>query len=151
MAWENDPKKIVAKLLESRKLLSELLESIPDDRWFETVIGNEWSVSDMVIHLVGWDEYLVAQAREWINGNEPIDNGLSDDEYNREYIKTHKVNNKRETISKFVKSTKEMFNFLNGLSEKEVKYAIENDSLVDLDMYEHDMEHYNSIKDVFRE
>lgn len=146
MVWEKDPKKIVQKLQKSRTLLYELFETIPEDNWFEIIIGGEWSVSDMVVHLIGWDEYLIKQAKDWLKGIDPTDPNLSDDDYNREYIKSHPVKSKKEGITKFKNSTTEMFQFLNELSEDEIKYAIENESLVDLDMFEHDMEHYNSIK-----
>jgi hypothetical protein len=148
MEWEKDPKKIVLKLQKSRSLLKELFETIPEDRWFAIVAGGEWTVSDTVIHLIGWDEYLVNQAKEWLQGIDPTDPNLSEDQYNREYIKSHPVKSKNEGIAKFEESTTELFRFLNELSEDEIKYALENESLVDLDLYEHDMEHYNSIKKV---
>lgn len=149
MKYEVDPKKITVKLKKSRSLLLKAFYSVPEDKWFDKVFDSKWSVDETLIHIVGWDELLLEQAKVWVSGSTPKEIDISDDEYNIEYLRTHEVESKKESINLFTKSTKSVLDFLNNLSPELVKYAIENESLVDLDLYSHDMEHYEETRKLF--
>ncbi len=146
MKLEKSPKIIYEKLEKSRKLLIDLLEGFPEEDWFKEFSG-KWSINDIVTHLIGWDELLLSQAKDWLIDKEPDNYKIIDEnEYNRKYIAEHTFGRKIDTLEKFIISTENLLKFLKSLSPEQVRFALKNDSLVDLDLYNHDMEHYEQIK-----
>lgn len=147
MKYEGEPQKMIEKLKKSRKLLLEVFMQCPEKIWFkENKIGN-WSVNDILLHIVGWDELLLKQAKQWLSGKEPKEyNTLVEDNYNQKYINDNKIKTKSEALLKLRNSTDILFEFLKSLKPKQIEYAIKNESLVDLDLYSHDMEHYEQLR-----
>lgn len=151
MKFDKDPEKIIRKLELSRGLLFSIFNKFPETKWFEKNILGEWSINDIVIHLIGWDELLLSQAKEWLLGKEPDSyNTIDENEHNKNYIKEHKIDSKSDTLEKLTVSTQKILRFLNSLSDNQVKYALKHESLIDLDLYSHDMEHYKQLEKLLK-
>ena len=106
----------------------------------------KWSVNDILLHIVGWDIESLRVAKNYISHSEPKLLEIDQDEYNEIFLKNHYTKNKGDGIKMLRESTKDIFDFLNGIDEETTKYAIKNKSLEDLDLYTHDIEHYEYIK-----
>lgn len=145
--YSSEPKLIVRKLKESRGEIFSLIKSISNELW-DLRTNNDWSIKEIILHIYGWDILLLNQAKLWIKGFKPENLNIDEDKYNAKIIGEYEHKSMEEIIELLNQSTTEIINFLEALNKEEIEYAINNESLVDLDLYSHDIQHLKDINQI---
>src|SRR5262245_40079347 len=90
------------------------VENIPDDL-FQNKIGN-WTVRDIVAHLVGWNLYIIQGSKQVLKGETPFydsDPGENWNKVNADLIARHNTTDKKKILQELKQTGAEVKAFLN--------------------------------------
>ena len=153
---------IIAGLIETRKeLLKAALTLSVQDR--EVVFLGEWSLTDLLAHLIGWDYTNLEGIKEILTGQLPIFLSRYDHDwqtYNVSLVQQYKKRDFRELISDIRVSHQLLIMFLRALPAEEMdrdrglragKYKATPAWLLQFEVYDYDEKrHCKQIREFIR-
>ena len=146
---EETREELIEAFKRSRQRLIATLKGIPLRRMAEIVDG-EWSIREIVVHIIAWDERSIADSRKILNGEKTDTSHLEDvDEFNGKAILEFASWSARDLLTGLRLSSRNVLNFMRGLSDEDLKKA--NRGLIMptvswmMDYSNHDIEHADQI------
>lgn len=98
---EDKKEQVITRLVEVRERIVLLVASLPPGKQDEIFLG-EWSVKDLLAHLIGWDLANLAMVQEILAGKLPGFYAHYDPDwrsYNAQLVARHKVDDLTELLS----------------------------------------------------
>ena len=119
---EDRKREIIDELVQARHGLVDAIVVLPPERVDEIFIG-EWTVKDLVAHLVGWDLTNLAAIREILDGEYPSFFQFYDKDwrsYNASLVKQYKIEPFPDLIAEVQDSHHQLVTFLEALPPEQV-------------------------------
>lgn len=115
----NEQKKseLIAGLVSARRRIMALVADLPPDKR-EVIFLGEWSVVDLVAHLIGWDYTNLAAAKEILAGRVPSFFAFRDRDwksYNAQLVREHKVADFGVLLERAEESHRRLIDYLQAL------------------------------------
>ncbi len=112
---------LIARLLAARKRILEAVSSLPPQKQDEIFLG-EWSVKDLLAHLIGWDYTCIAAIQDLMAEQLPAFYALRDTDwasYNRQLVRSYKKENWAELLAAVTQSHQELLALLQTIPTPE--------------------------------
>ncbi|MBU0976001.1 MAG: ClbS/DfsB family four-helix bundle protein [Patescibacteria group bacterium] len=155
------------RIEKSYKDLTYELLSVRERDWEKKLRKDwNWTLHDLLAHLIGWDEGCLKAAKDFLKRKRPEYDGFEDRVYNEKFVKLYSKLSRELLLKRFFKSREAISRFLKSLSIKQIKGAntqgfiwnnyhgskqprLTLDSILDLSW--HDKEHIIDIQKFKRE
>jgi hypothetical protein len=119
----NDRKReILADLVAARRDILEVVAALPPERVDEIFLG-EWTVKDLIAHLIGWDATNRQAVMEILAGQSPTFFQYYDKDwqsYNRSLVAKYKLEPFAALLATVENSHHELISFLDSIPAKEL-------------------------------
>lgn len=128
----------------------KLLESLNEDDW-KIKVNSDWTIKDVISHLVGWErEAVKALEEEWKTKEKPLFLLTEDfNEFNKKNVEHYKRYNSRELLDEWKKLQNILDEKINEIGEENLRKEPElYDWVFDEGEENHYKEHYEQIKKV---
>lgn len=119
---EDRKREIIDELVQSRHGLLDAIVALQPERLDEVFIG-EWTVKDLIAHLVGWDFTNLAAIREILDGEYPSFFQFYDKDwrsYNASLVKQYKIEPFPDLMAEIQDSHHQLVTFLEALPSEQV-------------------------------
>lgn len=143
-------KNMSTKSEELFKNLLNYLETLDNNQW-NLKVTNEWTVKDVVSHLIGWNiEASKELPKVWeLNTTPWFLNTDSYDDFNRKYVELHKQDPPERVLHEFIESEQKFNQSIQKIGENKLRGKIDKYYWVfDEGEDSHYMEHLRQIKAV---
>ena len=114
--------KLIEDLLSARRDVRETIHSLPPEQRDQPLIG-EWSVKDLIAHLIGWDYTNLEAVQEILAGRRPTFFQYYDKDwrsYNAQLVSRYKREPFSDLILAVEASHQELIAFLEACSAEEI-------------------------------
>jgi len=124
------------------------LKTLNEKQW-EIRITNKWDVHDVVAHIVGWlEEVLAVLPKSWESKEEPwfmkTDNYA---EFNQANVEKYKNLKPTDLISKYVELNNKLNILIDKIGEENIKLDQRFSWVLDDGENNHELYHFNQIKE----
>jgi uncharacterized protein (TIGR03083 family) len=150
---------ITDKLNEERGILDRTLDGLTEEEAAGIKVTPEWSVKDVVAHLVGGERGMTRIARGMSKGEDPkLPVGYNNDEYNARQVGKRQALSLAQVRAELATSRADLLTLIDSITPEQLALCGEHPlvgetSLKDLlvVIYSHETTHGNEIADKIRE
>lgn len=142
-----------------RSRLMKNLDILDAEQMTQTGVVGEWSVKDMLAHLIDWEQRFIGWYRAGVRGETPETpapglNWRQLDILNQQIYEKHKDRLLADVLAEFDASYEEILDLVNGMSEQELftpgQYAWVGDGILADWVAANTSNHYNWAKTCIR-
>ena len=127
----------VAKLNESRARLMRLLDQLAEAQATQVMVNPEWSVRDIVSHLVGAERGMTRMALQFATGSNPkLPADYNNDVYNARQVAKRKSLTYAQARAELEASRVDMLAFMETLTAPQLAYRGEHPIRGDISLKE---------------
>jgi len=153
---------LLVRIRSGHDALMRLLTTIPDSRMTEPGAGGTWSVRDILVHIIDWEQHLVRILQVRRRGDQPeLRPFANDDEmhrFNEQIVQANRALPADQARISLQQSQRLLTEALSPLSEADLfddsrraqVIGLSQDpvwSLIAMETYEHYQEHMDSIRE----
>lgn len=149
---------VLLELEKSRQQLNDIIEELSDEEMHIPGVCGQWSVKDILVHLMLWESELVQDLWKIHQGQAPtpaLAEGQTDHEKNEQWYREYKDRPLERIMPDFHAVRKQTLRRVEGLSNQNLSNRnlipwLKNTPLwkrIAYDSFEHELEHLKEIED----
>jgi len=112
-------KKLCEDLFSVEEEFNAVVNNIKPGFQKQKVPGRNWSSKDILAHIIGWENEVIKQFKEFIV-NPDVDDNYDIDSFNENSVSSRKSKTWKEIIEELELSQKELSTFISTLSHKDI-------------------------------